>query len=192
MHDTIHREALSRVPAGRRRCPDRARELAAPFGKRTAVTSSNDHHANQQVNYLLQRLESFSGICILSTNNDAALDEAFRRRLVIHIRFSIFGTDEEGHRNSVAEAYENLEAHHGDHRAEKPKFGVTLPIESPYLEPELALERSDKFWGPTETIVDHLHTPRAPVPNAPAQPSQPTPVKPNWDTLPSAFRTVKP
>ncbi len=69
-------------------------EADALFGKRTAVTSSNDHHANQQVNYLLQRLESFSGICILTTNNDAALDEAFRRRLAIHIRFPVPDTDE--------------------------------------------------------------------------------------------------
>jgi ATPase family associated with various cellular activities (AAA) len=69
-------------------------EADALFGKRTAVTSSNDHHANQQVNYLLQRLESFTGICILTTNNDAALDEAFRRRLSVHIRFPMPDTEE--------------------------------------------------------------------------------------------------
>jgi predicted nucleic acid-binding protein len=69
-------------------------EADALFGKRTAVTSSNDHHANQQVNYLLQRLESFTGICILTTNNDAALDEAFRRRLSVHIRFAMPDADE--------------------------------------------------------------------------------------------------
>ena len=69
-------------------------EADALFGKRTSVSSSNDHHANQQVNYLLQRLESFTGICILTTNNDAAIDEAFRRRLSIHIRFPVPDTDE--------------------------------------------------------------------------------------------------
>ena len=69
-------------------------EADALFGKRTAVKSSNDHHANQQVNYLLQRLESFTGICILTTNHDAALDEAFRRRLSIHIRFPVPDADE--------------------------------------------------------------------------------------------------
>jgi hypothetical protein len=69
-------------------------EADALFGKRTSVTSSNDHHANQQVNYLLQRLESFTGICILTTNHDTAIDEAFRRRLSIHIRFPVPDTDE--------------------------------------------------------------------------------------------------
>lgn len=62
-------------------------EADALFGKRTDVKSSNDRYANQEVNFLLQRLESFSGICILTTNHDAAIDEAFRRRLSIHVRF---------------------------------------------------------------------------------------------------------
>ena len=69
-------------------------EADALFGKRTSVTTSNDHHANQQVNYLLQRLEAFTGICILTTNNDTAIDEAFRRRLSIHIRFPVPDADE--------------------------------------------------------------------------------------------------
>ena len=69
-------------------------EADALFGKRTAVKSSNDHHANAQINFLLQRLESFTGICILTTNNDSAIDEAFRRRLSIHVRFPVPDTDE--------------------------------------------------------------------------------------------------
>jgi hypothetical protein len=69
-------------------------EADALFGKRTSVTTSNDHHANQQVNFLLQRLESFTGICILTTNHDTALDEAFRRRLSMHVRFPVPDADE--------------------------------------------------------------------------------------------------
>lgn len=57
------------------------------FGKRTDVKSSNDRYANQETNYLLQRLESFAGICILTTNHDTAIDEAFRRRLSVHVKF---------------------------------------------------------------------------------------------------------
>ena len=57
------------------------------FGKRTDVKSSNDRHANQETNYLLQRLETFTGVCILTTNHDAAIDEAFRRRLSAHVQF---------------------------------------------------------------------------------------------------------
>jgi hypothetical protein len=62
-------------------------EADALFGKRTDVKSSNDRHANQETNYLLQRLESFGGVCILTTNHDSALDAAFRRRLSVHVRF---------------------------------------------------------------------------------------------------------
>ncbi len=64
-------------------------EADAVFGKRTAVKSSNDRHANHEVNYLLQRLESFTGICLLTTNHESALDDAFRRRLAAHVRFSL-------------------------------------------------------------------------------------------------------
>jgi AAA+ superfamily predicted ATPase len=64
-------------------------EADALFGKRTEIRSSTDRHANQQVDYLLQRIESFSGICILTSNHEAAIDEAFRRRLSIHVPFPL-------------------------------------------------------------------------------------------------------
>jgi SpoVK/Ycf46/Vps4 family AAA+-type ATPase len=64
------------------------------FGNRTSVTSSNDRYANQETNFLLQRIESFAGICILTTNHDPAIDEAFRRRLAVHIRFPLPDEDE--------------------------------------------------------------------------------------------------
>ena len=69
-------------------------EADALFGKRTEVKSSNDRHANQEVNFLLQRLESYAGICILTTNHEAALDEAFRRRLSVQVRFAMPEADE--------------------------------------------------------------------------------------------------
>ena len=52
----------------------------ALFGKRTSVPSGS---------YLLRRLERFSGICLLTTNHEAALDDAFRRRLSVHVRFPV-------------------------------------------------------------------------------------------------------
>jgi hypothetical protein len=69
-------------------------EADALFGKRTDVRSSNDRHANEQTNYLLQRLERFSGIAILTTNHETAIDEAFRRRLAVHVRFPVPDVDE--------------------------------------------------------------------------------------------------
>jgi hypothetical protein len=64
-------------------------EANSLFRKRTDVKGSNDKHANQEVNFLLQRLESFTGICVLTTNHENAIDEAFRRRLSVHIRLPV-------------------------------------------------------------------------------------------------------
>ncbi len=64
-------------------------EADSLFGKRTAVKSSNDRYANQETNFLLQRIETFAGICILTTNHDPAIDEAFRRRIAVHVRFPL-------------------------------------------------------------------------------------------------------
>jgi SpoVK/Ycf46/Vps4 family AAA+-type ATPase len=61
-------------------------EADSLFAKRTAVSSSNDRYANLEVNYLLQRLEQFSGVALLTTNHETAIDPAFRRRLAVHIR----------------------------------------------------------------------------------------------------------
>ncbi|MBA3462247.1 MAG: ATP-binding protein [Deltaproteobacteria bacterium] len=69
-------------------------EADSIFGKRTEVKSSNDRYANQETNYLLQRLETFKGVCILTTNHDAGIDEAFRRRLSVHVKFPVPEVDE--------------------------------------------------------------------------------------------------
>lgn len=59
----------------------------ALFGKRTAMNSSNDRYANQEVAYLLQRIEDFAGIVILSTNLKDNIDPAFLRRFHIITEF---------------------------------------------------------------------------------------------------------
>lgn len=64
-------------------------EADALFGKRTEAHSANDRAANQQVAYLLQRIEDFPGIVILATNLQSHLDEAFARRLQSIIRFHL-------------------------------------------------------------------------------------------------------
>ncbi len=62
-------------------------EADALFAKRTEVKSSNDRYANLEVNYLLQRIESFGGVAILTTNLEASVDPAFKRRLAAEVRF---------------------------------------------------------------------------------------------------------
>ncbi len=64
-------------------------EADSLFGKRTDVKSSNDRHANLETNYLLQRLESYSGVCFLTTNHEANIDHAFMRRLSMHLKFEM-------------------------------------------------------------------------------------------------------
>lgn len=55
-------------------------EADALFGKRTGVQDAHDRYANIEVNYLLQRLEAFEGLALLSTNLLQGMDEAFLRR----------------------------------------------------------------------------------------------------------------
>ncbi len=62
-------------------------EADALFSKRTDANSSNDRHANQEVAYLLQRIENFGGLIILATNLQTNKDEAFLRRFQNTIKF---------------------------------------------------------------------------------------------------------
>lgn len=55
-------------------------EADALFGKRTNVRDSHDRYANQEVSYLLQRVEEFNGLCVLASNFKNNIDEAFIRR----------------------------------------------------------------------------------------------------------------
>jgi AAA+ superfamily predicted ATPase len=66
-------------------------EADALFGKRTQVSGSNDRYANQEVSYLLQRIEDFPGVVILATNLKANIDDAFSRRFQSMIHFPIPG-----------------------------------------------------------------------------------------------------
>src|SRR5271166_6067082 len=69
-------------------------EADALFGKRTEVKDSHDRYANIEINYLLQRMESYSGLAILATNMKSALDQAFLRRLRLVVDFPYPGVAE--------------------------------------------------------------------------------------------------
>jgi DNA polymerase III delta prime subunit len=62
-------------------------EADSLFGKRTELKSAQDRFANLEVNYILQRMESFDGISVLTTNAENAIDQALQRRLNFRIRF---------------------------------------------------------------------------------------------------------
>ncbi len=62
-------------------------EADALFGKRSEVKDSHDRYANIEVSYLLQRMESYRGLAVLTTNMKSALDTAFLRRIRFIIQF---------------------------------------------------------------------------------------------------------
>jgi hypothetical protein len=64
-------------------------EADALFGKRTTATTSNDRHANQEIAYLLQRIEDFPGMVILATNLEKNIDGAFSRRFQLQVPFTL-------------------------------------------------------------------------------------------------------
>jgi SpoVK/Ycf46/Vps4 family AAA+-type ATPase len=66
-------------------------EADALFGKRSEVKDSHDRYANIEVNYLLQKMESFRGLSILATNRKSGLDAAFLRRIRFVIDFPFPG-----------------------------------------------------------------------------------------------------
>lgn len=63
-------------------------EADALFGKRTGVRDAHDKYANQEVSYLLQRVEDFDGLVILASNMKSNIDEAFIRRFNAIIKFN--------------------------------------------------------------------------------------------------------
>jgi hypothetical protein len=68
-------------------------EADAVFGKRSEVKDSHDRYANMESAFLLQRLEAFDGIALLTTNLRANIDEAFTRRLDLVVDFPFPDTD---------------------------------------------------------------------------------------------------
>ncbi len=69
-------------------------EADSLFGKRTQVSSANDRYGNQEIGYLLQRIEDFPGVVILASNLKENIDEAFTRRFQSMVEFKMPGVDE--------------------------------------------------------------------------------------------------
>ena len=93
------------------------------FGKRTDVKESNDRFANAQTNYLLQRIESFDGIVLLTSNSRARFDPAFFRRLDAIIEFPVPGPAE---RRSLWQSH--LGAEHGLSQRELNQLSVAADL----------------------------------------------------------------
>ncbi len=64
-------------------------EADALFGKRTDVKDAHDRYANQEINYLLQKIENYNGLVILASNNKSNIDNPFIRRFQSIIHFPL-------------------------------------------------------------------------------------------------------
>ena len=69
-------------------------EADSLFGKRTDIKEANDRFANAQTNYLLQRIENYRGIVILTSNSRNRFDAAFTRRIDLILDFPLPGPEE--------------------------------------------------------------------------------------------------
>ena len=69
-------------------------EADALFGKRTNVRDAHDKYANQEISYLLQKIENYNGLLILASNFKANIDTAFSRRFQSIIHFAMPGPAE--------------------------------------------------------------------------------------------------
>lgn len=98
-------------------------EADSLFGKRTDVKDSNDRFANAQTNYLLQRIETFDGIAILTSNSRARFDSAFSRRLDAILDFPTPGPEE---RRALWMAH--LGAHHTLSVSEVNQLAATIDL----------------------------------------------------------------
>lgn len=71
-------------------------EADALFGKRSEIKDSHDRYANIEISYLLQRMEAYRGLAILTTNMKQALDTAFMRRIRFVVQFPFPDTAQRG------------------------------------------------------------------------------------------------
>ena len=69
-------------------------EADALFGKRTDIADAHDRFANQEVAYLLQRIESYNGLVILTSHQRADIDDAFIRRVQMIVEFPMRRSEE--------------------------------------------------------------------------------------------------
>ena len=92
-------------------------EADAIFGKRSEVKDARDRYANVEVAYLLQRMEQFDGMAILTTNLRANVDEAFLRRLDAIVDFPLPEADD---RRRLWER--NLSGQRPDGRRHRPRL----------------------------------------------------------------------
>lgn len=104
-------------------------EADALFGKRTNVRDAHDKYANQEVSYLLQRVEEFNGLVILASNMKSNIDDAFMRRFNAIVKFPM--PDEQDResiwRISFPEAI-NFEANGNGHALDLPRVAARYEL----------------------------------------------------------------
>jgi len=100
-------------------------EADSLFAKRTEVQSSNDRNANLEVNFLLQRMDRFQGITLLTSNFGSNVDDAFVRRLSFRIEFPAPGPVERAHLWQALTPVEMATSGHIDHESLGQRFDMS-------------------------------------------------------------------
>ena len=146
-------------------------EADALFGKRSEVKDSHDRYANIEVSYLLQRMEAYRGLAILTTNLKAALDPAFQRRLRFVVQFPVPRRRRSARRSGAASsrratpldgldlrqarAAQRRRRQHPQHRAQRglPRRGRGRPVAMRHVLAAAHAESAklDRPLGETET-----------------------------------------
>jgi SpoVK/Ycf46/Vps4 family AAA+-type ATPase len=98
-------------------------EADSLFGRRTEIREANDRFANAQTNYLLQRIETFDGITILTANSRARFDSAFARRLDAVLEFPLPGPEQ---RRAIWQSH--LGEHHALTQTDLNQLAVTADV----------------------------------------------------------------
>lgn len=113
------------------------------FGKRTEISSSNDRYANSSTAYLLQEMERYEGVVILTSNLIHNFDDAFLRRISFIVRFSLPQTNER--KDKWMQAYLNI-----TQKEELPYDLLAQHVEVSLAQIDKITEHSIGYWLSSE------------------------------------------
>jgi SpoVK/Ycf46/Vps4 family AAA+-type ATPase len=133
-------------------------EADALFGQRTKVRDAHDRFANIEIDYLLQRMESFDGVAILATNRKGDLDSAFVRRLRVIVDFLVPGPAERLRLWGLSLPAETPTGEPLSHDIDHASLAEELPltgaeIKSIVLAAAFAARAADELIGPEHVLA---------------------------------------
>lgn len=129
-------------------------EADALFGKRTSVQNAHDRYANQEVSYLLQRIEDYPGLLILASNFKSNIDNAFLRRFhtIIHFPVPNAGERLKLWQNTLPESLQTEPALNVNELAEKYELNGAAILNIVHYASLRSISRNDEFIRQTDLL----------------------------------------